>query len=587
LPIGPVAARAGVSALRREFFLVEERQSQASSFAESITFGSEPTASMHGRTPGCVRGQEGGQACRNLSQMVGQVVIGRFRVLERIGSGGMGTVYRAFDERLQRQVAIKEIQVADKRRALREAQAAARLNHPSIVTLYEIGSQGDRALLVSELVDGGTLSELAGSGSLTDRGVAEIGMDLASALAHAHARSVVHRDVKPQNVVVREDGMGGRRAKLMDFGIARLEGAATLTATGEVVGTLSYMAPEQAEGETAGPAADVYSLALTLFECWAGEQPVAGETPAETARRIGLPVPSLGEYRPDLPHDLVACVDSCLVPDPSMRPQAAELRHRLEEATGSLDDERAVPAPAATPDRAIRWRPRVAHVAAVALWAAILLLMGGAAGYPGLAVVLAALTAPGLFVFDRLRWTCLLPLAPLLGAASAGPAFTAVASRPPRLAERAWMGALGWCWMLVGAALGLGPRLGLISRPPHGWAESAHDAASALLVPLIHVDALVGLCVFAIAAVTLGAILEARHVALAALGALLWAAALNAALSVVGNGGLSGRPVVLAAAGLAALATYAWPDGARSPLSPPPASRQRRIREGEPARVAP
>src|SRR5215208_2915611 len=222
--------------------------------------------------------------------MVGQVVLGRFRVTDRIGSGGMGTVYRAFDERLQRHVAIKEIQVSDRRRAIREAQAVARLNHSNVVTLYELGSHGNRAVLVSELVDGPTLDELARSGALTDRGVAEAGTGVAAALAHAHARSVVHRDLKPQNIVVGDDGTGGRRAKLMDFGIARIAGAPTLTATGEVVGTLSYMAPEQAEGHDAGEPADVYSLALTLYECWAGEHPVAGTTPAETARRIGRQV---------------------------------------------------------------------------------------------------------------------------------------------------------------------------------------------------------------------------------------------------------------------------------------------------------
>jgi len=207
--------------------------------------------------------------------MVGELVMGRFRVLDRVGSGGMGTVYRAFDERLQRQVAVKEIAGADARRVLREAQAAARLNHPGIVTLYELGSEGDRALLVSELVEGTTLAELALSESLSDREAAEFGSDICEALAHAHERGVIHRDVKPQNVIVRADDGVGRRAKLMDFGIASLAGAPALTATGEVVGTLAYMAPEQAEGEPANEPADTYSLALTLYELWAGTNPVA------------------------------------------------------------------------------------------------------------------------------------------------------------------------------------------------------------------------------------------------------------------------------------------------------------------------
>ena len=153
---------------------------------------------------------------------------------------------------------------------LREAQAAARLNHPGIVTLYELGERDGHALLVSELVPGPTLSRLHQGGRLRDRDVAEIAADLSDALAHAHARGVIHRDVKPQNVIVRDDQGAGQRAKLMDFGIARIAGAPTLTAAGEVVGTLAYMSPEQADGSLAGPESDVYSLALTAFECWSG-----------------------------------------------------------------------------------------------------------------------------------------------------------------------------------------------------------------------------------------------------------------------------------------------------------------------------
>src|SRR5204862_7328790 len=208
--------------------------------------------------------------------MVGEVVMDRFRLLERRGSGGMGTVYRAFDERLQRQVAVKEITSSAPARVAREAQAAARLNHPGIVTLYELGSEGDRALLVSELVDGATLAELARCGDLSDREVAEFGADVCEALAHAHERGVIHRDVKPQNVIVRVDDGAGRRAKLMDCGIASLVGSPTLTATGEVVGTLAYMAPEQAAGTGSSAASAVYSLALTLYDCRTCPNPVAG-----------------------------------------------------------------------------------------------------------------------------------------------------------------------------------------------------------------------------------------------------------------------------------------------------------------------
>jgi serine/threonine protein kinase len=235
----------------------------------------------------------------------------RFRIVERIGSGGMGTVYRAFDERLQRDVAVKEIADPDPQRVLREAQAGARLNHPGIVTLYELGERDGRALLVSELVEGMTLGRLHGSGALCDRDVAELTSDLCAALAHAHARGVVHRDIKPENVIVAERGGSTRQAKLMDFGVARLAGSPTLTARGEVVGTLAYMSPEQAEGERSGPASDVYSLALTAYECWSGANPVAASSPAETARRIGDPVPPLRTMRPDLPEGLAHTIDAC------------------------------------------------------------------------------------------------------------------------------------------------------------------------------------------------------------------------------------------------------------------------------------
>src|SRR5215211_5670479 len=262
--------------------------------------------------------------------MVGEVVMNRFRLAERIGAGGMGTVYRAFDERLQRHVAVKEVMVGDPDRIMREAQAAARLNHPGIVTLFEMGVDGHRALLVSELVAGSTLDELARNGDLCDRDVAEFGSDICEALEHAHSCGVVHRDLKPQNVIARDDAGAGRRAKLMDFGIASLTGSPTLTATGEVVGTLAYMSPEQAEGDLVGPESDTYSLALTLYECWTGTNPVAGDTPAQTARQIGDPIPPVRDYRPDLPAHLAECVDACLDPEPAGRPSLAELRDALE-----------------------------------------------------------------------------------------------------------------------------------------------------------------------------------------------------------------------------------------------------------------
>jgi hypothetical protein len=468
----------------------------------------------------------------------------------------MGTVYRAFDERLQRQVAVKEIVGTDAGRVLREAQAAARLNHPGIVTLYELGSEGDRALLVSELVEGSTLADLAQCEGLSDREAAEFGADLCEALAHAHARGVIHRDVKPQNVVVRADDGAGRRAKLMDFGIASLAGASALTATGEVVGTLAYMAPEQAEGEPAGEPADTYSLALTLYELWAGTNPVARATPAHTAREIGRPLPSLREHRPDLPAPVVDGVDACLRPEPERRPPLGELHSRLVTALPSLSDDRPVPQPLAEGEREHgAGRLRVAQLAALTAWGLAVTVLAAALGRPGLALVLGALTAPAILVASRLAWAPLPLVAPLLGALSAAPAYPAAAGSRGTALERGVLGALGWCWLVVGAAtLGIGPDLGVIDSPPGGWTHSTAEATSSVLVPLLSAEALLGAAVFALAAVVFGGILRAGHVALALLGALLWSAGLEAGLQLVADdAALTDRPLLIAAAALVAV----------------------------------
>ena len=277
--------------------------------------------------------------------MVGSLVLNRFLIERRIGSGGFGTVYEAWDGRLERSVAVKAIESRgdSRRRVLREAQAAARLNHPGIVTLYEMGEEDGNALLVTELVEGATLAELSAAGALSDREIGEIGADLCEALDHAHARGVVHRDVKPQNVLF--GGEGEPRAKLMDFGVARLADAAALTAPGDVVGTLAYMSPEQAEGDAAGPAADVYSLALVLYECWSGENPNRRATPAATARAIGARLRPLRRLRPELPRELSETIDACLQRRPGRRPSLDELGSALEDSLDLLADEAARPAP--------------------------------------------------------------------------------------------------------------------------------------------------------------------------------------------------------------------------------------------------
>jgi hypothetical protein len=273
--------------------------------------------------------------------MVGTTVINRFEIGEILGSGGFGTVYRAWDLRLERDVAVKVVETGpgSGARTRREAQAAARLNHPGIVTLFEfvhheLGPEGGRAFLVSELIEGRTVRELIDRDLLSDRDVGEIGAEVASSLDHAHSRGVVHRDLKPSNLISPE-GSGG--AKLMDFGVARLTDLDELTRTGDVLGTLAYMAPEQAEGREAGPEADVYSLGLVLYEAWTGLNPRKGGSPSETVRALDRDIPPLSIHRPDLPVELTDLIDESLERDPDHRPNAIELGRGIERHLRELD----------------------------------------------------------------------------------------------------------------------------------------------------------------------------------------------------------------------------------------------------------
>lgn len=302
--------------------------------------------------------------------MVGSLALNRFLIERRIGSGGFGVVYEAWDGRLERSVAVKAIESHGEsgRRVMREAQAAARLNHPGIVTLYEIGEEAGSTLLVTELVDGSTLATLNSDRSLSDREIGEIGADLCEALDHAHARGVVHRDIKPQNVLVTQEGEP--HAKLMDFGIATVADGASLTAPGDIVGTLAYMAPEQAEGRPAGPEADVYSLALTLYECWSGENPNRRLNPAATARAIGSRPRALRRLRPDLPRQLTDAIDECLQSRPSRRPGLEELGTAIEDTLDLLADRPA--------RHGVAFGARISAVAVAALFGAWLAIGHGA-----------------------------------------------------------------------------------------------------------------------------------------------------------------------------------------------------------------
>src|SRR4029453_11710091 len=278
-----------------------------------------------------------------------KLVLGRYRMERRLGAGGFGVVWLARDEKLEREDGGKGIprKRGEGERVEREARAAARLNHPGIVGIYELASDEHDVYLVSEVVRGGPLAELRQAGAISDRDVARIGIALCEALEHAHARGVIHRDVKPQNVMVlAEPAAGAGFAKLADFGVAHVASGDQLTRTGDVAGTLAYMAPEQAEGARVTPACDVYSLALTLYEAWTGTNPIKAGGPAATARRLGRPLPPLGGLRRDLPLELCDVIDDALEIDPALRPTPARLRAELRAVESELTDEGGLVEPA-------------------------------------------------------------------------------------------------------------------------------------------------------------------------------------------------------------------------------------------------
>ncbi|HTX32985.1 MAG TPA: serine/threonine-protein kinase [Solirubrobacteraceae bacterium] len=278
----------------------------------------------------------------------GLLILERYRLHRPLGAGGFGTVWMARDERLDRDVAVKVL--ARERivggRFEREARAAARLSHPGIVTLYEAAVDDDGAYLVSELVRGPTLSQLLEAGRLSDRDIVEVGIALCDALDHAHAHGVVHRDVKPSNVLIPERPSPGAVAKLTDFGVARVIGADTLTRTGDVIGTAAYMAPEQADGREAGAAADLFSLALVLYEAFTGVNPIALGTAAQRARRLGAHLPPLRRQRRDLPGELGGALDLALRPRPRERGSVADLRSGLIDSLEQVRDEPGIVEPA-------------------------------------------------------------------------------------------------------------------------------------------------------------------------------------------------------------------------------------------------
>jgi Tol biopolymer transport system component len=312
--------------------------------------------------------------------------LGHYVLASRIGEGGMGVVYRAVDERLNRSVAVKFIseELADaaaRRRFQREAQMASALNHPHIVAVFDVGEFEGHQYLVTELIDGGSLGDWVRTRRPSWREVVEIVLGVADGLAAAHAAGILHRDIKPDNVLVTSDGY----AKLVDFGLARLDesaqrsggSAATVARTGVgiVVGTPAYMSPEQAAGGAIDARSDIFSFGVMLYELLAGEQPFQGETTLEVlqavTQRAHTPLPD------HVPLFLRFIVDKALEKDrseryQSMRELVVDLRRlarRMTDTTSPLAAT-SIPAPNARPRRRV-WLvvPAVALVAGALGWA--------------------------------------------------------------------------------------------------------------------------------------------------------------------------------------------------------------------------
>ncbi len=490
----------------------------------------------------------------------------------------------------------------DRERATREALAGARLAHPAIVALYEACVEDDAFYLISELVHGETLAELLAAEALCDEEVLEIGVALADALLHAHHRGVVHRDLKPQNVLVPlaaaelepgwdvqrvsgERGQGSPHggpaphgqtphsaspAKLTDFGGALLAGEEGLTRTGDVLGTVAYMAPEQIEGHEVDGQADLYSLALVLYEALAGVNPVRGPTPAATARRIGRPVEPLERHRRDLPRELTRALDRALDPGPRERGTLPELRDALQRGSRRSPWQRHARDPRAAPRRppagpegpAPPGRPLRTPLATVegplpgglqehpgeepdeGGWLTLPRLgwLGGtlavcvwqlAVGRSEVALPVLCAVAPLLLLVRRpdVRWLAA-ALAPALGFAGLAGAYPALAGQAARWRSRALLGALGYWW------------LRLAELPFDGYA----------VAPLLGLTLLLGLALWALAAVALPWVVRGRSAVLDVFAASLWAAAL-AASEWVGHGrvGLSSLGLPLTHAGEAGL----------------------------------
>jgi Protein kinase domain len=380
----------------------------------------------------------------------GGLVLRRYRPLRPLGTGGSGSVWLARDEQTGLEVALKIVTREGKAasRAEREAQAAARLRHPHCLRAYGFASDSHHVYIAYEYVPGQTLRHSLQAGELDDAAALEAAAQLLEALAYAHANGIVHRDVKPSNVLLAEGPEVSVR--LFDFGLAQLEDAETLTAVGDVPGTLAYISPERLHGHTAGPAADVWAVGVLLWEALTGQHPFWQTSPVETGRQIQAGASSLAEARPDLPRPLISAVDRALAVEPERRPTAAQLAQTLRGPARQRSKRRRsrpVP-PRALRSVSVPWPAALAALAAG--WTAASLPF-----YPPRWPLLLAALAAGLTLLRPrigLAFTLAVPVLPLgniaLGLAAVYASVAAV------------LLALAWRAPRTGFLVALGPLLG-------------------------------------------------------------------------------------------------------------------------------
>jgi eukaryotic-like serine/threonine-protein kinase len=420
-----------------------------------------------------------------------ELVLGRYRAVRPLGSGGSGSVWLARDERTGLDVALKIIPREGKAaaRAEREAQAARRLRHERCVRAYDVGHDASHVYIAYEYVPGRTVREALRMDAVSDQEAVEIAAQILDALAHAHRAGIVHRDVKPSNVLLED--RDELCIRLLDFGLAQFDGADTLTAAGDVPGTLAYIAPERLAGADATPESDVWSVGVMLWEALAGRHPFWGLPLQEVARAIEQGAPSLATERRGLPRRLLAAVDSALDPDPARRPRASELAADLRSVLrGGSERSSGRREPTTSVEPSARGRILARRLTPVALAAATTVVGATLLPFwpPVLVALLVVLAAGGAWLSPRVGLAVALaaPVFPLGNLAQGAAVLYAVlAAGWLALCWRdARHGLLFVCGPLL-APLGLLALVPLAVQPAHGAARRGAQAAVAVLTAVL------------------------------------------------------------------------------------------------------